>query len=294
MIINWESPNVGQYHMNELPNNKEAIAKISVLVTILWIKSLNETEEVKIGPCIFSIKLCYVTTNWLISQKTAPLKFIRLLKWSCLGHNNTKQAKNPECQAGLVDIAVEQCALTVSSYSLSSDSCLIWQFSCLTVISPDTWQLSHLTANIWQLAPNRRDGQGEIWLLCLWSVGRLSFAIFSFDIYSKNLRTLSNVSIDKVRSFATDLVRSLSSCFGQLQSCRGGNSSQNSCLSTSACLASNHYSSSQLPALNCLASTHSQLLYAVKTKLAVQFSRQLLRRTTVNHLVISIQIRITQ
>ena len=135
---------------------------------------------------------------------------------------------------------------------------------------------------------------------------KLSIAKVSNVLIAK----VSNVPIAKVRSFATDLVRGLSSCIGQLPSCR--NPSQNSCLpaastsaclasnssclaSTSSCLASNPYSTSQLPALNCLAaSSHSQLLYAVKTKLAVQFSRQLLRRTTVNHLVIiSIQIKTT-
>ena len=106
---------------------------------------------------------------------------------------------------------------------------------------------------------------------------------------------ISNVSIDKVRSFATDLVRGLSSCLGQLPSCRAGNLSQNSCLPAStSCLATNH-PSSQLPAgLNCLASSQSQLLCAVKTKLAVQFSRQLLRRTTVNHLVTNIHIKTIQ
>ena len=45
----------------------------------------------------------------MIYQNSTPLKFIRLLKWSCLGHNNLKQAKNPECQAGRVDFALEQC-----------------------------------------------------------------------------------------------------------------------------------------------------------------------------------------
>ena len=103
------SPRKGLYLLKLVFNCEETSAKILVLVTILWIKSLNETKDVKIGPCKFSIELFYVTTNWLIFQKTAPLKFIRLLKWSCLGHNNTKQAKNPECQAGRVDIAVEQC-----------------------------------------------------------------------------------------------------------------------------------------------------------------------------------------
>ena len=49
-----------------------------------------------------------------------------------------------------------------------------------------------------------------------------------------------------------------------------------------------------MPALNYLAATsQSQILYGVKTKLAVQFSRQLLRRTTVNHLV-KIQNKIIQ
>ena len=101
MIIDWESPNVGQYHMNKLPNNKETSAKISVAVTIF--------VTVKLAHVNFLSKICYVTTNLLIFRKTAPLKFIRLLKWSCLGHNNMKQEKNPECQAGRVDIAVEQC-----------------------------------------------------------------------------------------------------------------------------------------------------------------------------------------
>ena len=80
--------------------------------------------------------------------------------------------------------------------------------------------------------------------------------------------------IAKVRSFAKDLVRGLSSCLGQVASCR--NPSQNSCLlpASTSCL-----TSSSAP--DC----HSQLLCVVKTKLAVQFSRQLLRRTTVNHLV---------
>ena len=36
---------------------------------------------------------------------------------------------------------------------------------------------------------------------------------------------------------------------------------------------------------SCLVNVNSQMLANVKTKLAIQFSRQLLRRTTVNHLV---------
>ena len=36
----------------------------------------------------------YVTTNWLIFQNGTLLKFIRLLKWSCVGQNNMKQEKN--------------------------------------------------------------------------------------------------------------------------------------------------------------------------------------------------------
>ena len=51
-----------------------------------------------------------VTTKWLVFQKAPPFIFIWLLKWSCLGHNKMNQAKNPECQAGRVDITVEQCA----------------------------------------------------------------------------------------------------------------------------------------------------------------------------------------
>ena len=51
-----------------------------------------------------------VTTKWLVFQKAPPFIFIWLLKWSCLGHNKMNQAKNPEWQAGRVDIAVEQCA----------------------------------------------------------------------------------------------------------------------------------------------------------------------------------------
>ena len=51
----------------------------------------------------------YVTTNNVILKKSPLLKFIRLLKWSCLGHNNMNQAKNPEYRNGRVDIAVEQC-----------------------------------------------------------------------------------------------------------------------------------------------------------------------------------------
>ena len=50
-----------------------------------------------------------VTTKWLVFQKAPPFIFIWLLKWSCLGHNKMNQAKNPECQAGRVDITVEQC-----------------------------------------------------------------------------------------------------------------------------------------------------------------------------------------
>ena len=50
-----------------------------------------------------------VTTKWLVFQKAPPFIFIWLLKWPCLGHNKMNQAKNPECQAGRVDITVEQC-----------------------------------------------------------------------------------------------------------------------------------------------------------------------------------------
>ena len=119
-----KSPRIGLYLLKLVFNCEETSAKILVLVTILWIKSLNETKDVKIGPCKFSIELFYVTTNWLIFQKTAPLKFIRLLKWSCLGHNNTKQAKNPECQVSRVDIAVEQCVSFIMANSCFSFSCI--------------------------------------------------------------------------------------------------------------------------------------------------------------------------
>ena len=57
----------------------------------------------------FIHKFGSVTTKWLVFQKAPPFIFIWLLKWSCLGHNKMNQAKNPECQAGRVDIAVEQC-----------------------------------------------------------------------------------------------------------------------------------------------------------------------------------------
>ena len=82
---------------------------------------------------------------------------------------------------------------------------------------------------------------------------------------------------NKVRSFATDLVRSLSSCFGQLPNSLAVN--QNNCLPAST--------SQVAMALKLMSqlSNPSQLLCTVKMKLAVQFSRQLLRRTTVNHLV---------
>ena len=43
---------------------------------------------------------------------------------------------------------------------------------------------------------------------------------------------------------------------------------------------------------SCLVNVNSQMLANVKTKLAIQFSRQLLRRTTVNHLV-TIEIIVT-
>ena len=48
----------------------------------------------------------YVTTNWLIFQKTPLIKLMWLLEWSCPGHNSMNQAKNPECQTGRVDIVL--------------------------------------------------------------------------------------------------------------------------------------------------------------------------------------------
>ena len=45
----------------------------------------------------------------MLFQKAPLIKFIQLLKWSCLGHNKMNQAKNPEYRTGRVDIAVEQC-----------------------------------------------------------------------------------------------------------------------------------------------------------------------------------------
>ena len=63
-----------------------------------------------------------VTSNNLIFQKAPPFKFIWPLKWSCLGHNNMKQAKNPECPAARVDIAVEQCAWSNQRTSLLKSS----------------------------------------------------------------------------------------------------------------------------------------------------------------------------
>ena len=55
MIIDWESPNVGQYHMNELPNSKETSAKISVAVTIFVTVSLIVANAVKNGLSKLSI-----------------------------------------------------------------------------------------------------------------------------------------------------------------------------------------------------------------------------------------------
>ena len=42
------------------------------------------------------------------------------MKWSCLGHNKKNQAKNPEYQAGRVDIAVEQCEKDMTNIQMGS------------------------------------------------------------------------------------------------------------------------------------------------------------------------------
>ena len=49
------SPNIGQYHMNKLPNSKETSAKISVLVTIFVTVSLIVAKAVGSGPSKLSI-----------------------------------------------------------------------------------------------------------------------------------------------------------------------------------------------------------------------------------------------
>ena len=43
------SPNIGQYHMNELSNSKETSAKISVQVTVFVTVSLIKANAVKNG-----------------------------------------------------------------------------------------------------------------------------------------------------------------------------------------------------------------------------------------------------
>ena len=103
------SPRIGLYPLKLVLNCNKTSAKISILVTILQMKSLIKAKQVKSGPSKFFHQFSCVTTNGLIFQKTPLIKFIWLLKWSCLGHNKMNQAKNPECQAGRVDIAVEQC-----------------------------------------------------------------------------------------------------------------------------------------------------------------------------------------
>ena len=132
--------------MKLVPHSKGTIVKISALVTNFVRKPLivakkiekmvhsnyspiqHVTKNFSLGynfccrtfDCTQISKSCLiqiiqqfdrVTTHWQICQNGAPLKFTRLLKWSCLGHDNTNQSKNPEYQAGRVDVAVEQCAI---------------------------------------------------------------------------------------------------------------------------------------------------------------------------------------
>ena len=51
------SPGIGLFHLKLVFKFKETSAKISVLVTILWIKSLSEAEDVKIGLLKFPTNL---------------------------------------------------------------------------------------------------------------------------------------------------------------------------------------------------------------------------------------------
>ena len=69
MIIDWESPNVGQYHMNKLPNSKETSAKISVAVTIFVTVSLIVAKSVKSE-----------TSKLFITFGMSPRKGLYLLK----------------------------------------------------------------------------------------------------------------------------------------------------------------------------------------------------------------------
>ena len=74
-----------------------------------------------------------VTTYWLFFQKAPLFIFIWLLKWSCLGHNMMNQAKYPEYQVGWVDIALEQCdvSIIVSSFWIIKNDItrLVWRYT---------------------------------------------------------------------------------------------------------------------------------------------------------------------
>ena len=51
------SPRVGPYFLKSVPKIKETSAKISVLVTIIWIKSLIEVKKAKTGSKKLSLNL---------------------------------------------------------------------------------------------------------------------------------------------------------------------------------------------------------------------------------------------
>ena len=142
------SPRIWLYHLKWVPNTKETNAKISVLVTILWLKLWIVLKQVKFDPLWNIHWFGWVTTNCMLFQKAPLIKFIQLLKWSCLGHNKMNQAKNPEYRTGRVDIAVEQCGCHIGiafcERCISEDFCLR-----LSIVLSTEYFRKHLVLHIY-------------------------------------------------------------------------------------------------------------------------------------------------